>query len=976
MPFLLVLHLIKTCAKGKSAFSRSRKLICPLLVFFLLYERQRVNAWFHNPVCVEGNVEHAMEERSEMRYSRLFGLIFLGLFFLSACSFFESDEEKANKAFNAALQAIEGNNTDEAFIHLKNTVKLKPDHSRAHYRLGTLYFQKNEPRMAIRELLTALNHKPDYRQARSMVASFFYGIRRYEEAIVHYQKLLGQDADNYQARMALGDSLIKTEQPQEAIEVFQEAIAGSPEKIEARIGLARALSAAGQKEKVVDALRQAKTSAPEESGPRILLVRWFEQNKQWQEAEDELADLVASLPDQAVGYFESAQYWLRRQNLDQAEQALQQGLDRQVADPKLLHGMALVNHYRQKTDKALDWFQKAAAEYPEDRNSLLLLGDYYLYLQQTENATATYEQIIAKWPEMKEVKAKVAGLLLEERKGEKAEAHIESLVREHPDYARGHLLQGLIKKESGENAAAKSAFSKAKELQPDAAGGHYYYGLTLLEEEDYEKSLSEVLQALEKNPDSTRIRLTLAYIYSKIGRLNEALEELNRILNTRPNLLQARELRSVVLMRQQQFAQAAEDCRHILDKQPALTKIRFRLARALQRQGDLEQALDEFNAVLADTEAIGPVVKEIVGIYTSQNAYEKGFDFIEGWIAKRPGNLQLGLLKGNLLLHWKKLHQAQSYLKQLHEQHPESELPLLLLAQVYQAQDNLDKAVDSCRMAITINPENPAPYLRIAGIYNSLGEWERSIDVYQELLDVRQSFAPAMNDLAYLYALQGINLDRAMELGQKAVELRPNDPNARDTLGFVAYQRGALLVAQRYLREAIEMQPQHPVFHYHLGKVRVSQDKYSQAGQSLKRSLELGLSGEMKLEAQDLLDQLAGKSDLRQQVINLLQEGNVDHALQMVREAQKKAPENAALSFLLGRVYQEKGSQLMSEKYLSRAVELDEHNGLYRLHLGKLLFAAQAFDRAEAQLTKAVKLGLDTKQLQQAKNLLQNIADK
>lgn len=294
------------------------------------------------------------------------GLCIGGLLVLSACSLFESDEEKANKAFNAALQAIEGNNTDEALIHLKNVVQLKPNHPRAHYRLGTLYFQTQEPRMAIRELLTALNQKPDYKEARSMVASFFYGIRRFEEAIPHYRKLLEQDADNYQARLALGDCLTKTEQPEEAIQVFQEAIRISPGKTEARIGLARALSAAGREEQVVDVLQEAKSSAQKQAAPRILLVRWYEQNKQWPQAEHELDALVSALPDQGVGYFESAQYWLRRRDLDQAEQALQQGLDKQVVDPKLLHGMALVNHYRQNTDKALDWFQEAAAEYPED----------------------------------------------------------------------------------------------------------------------------------------------------------------------------------------------------------------------------------------------------------------------------------------------------------------------------------------------------------------------------------------------------------------------------------------------------------------------------------------------------------------------------------------------------------------------------------------------------------------------------------
>ncbi|MCF8109345.1 MAG: tetratricopeptide repeat protein, partial [Desulfohalobiaceae bacterium] len=475
--------------------------------------------------------------------------------------------------------------------------------------------------------------------------------------------------------------------------------------------------------------------------------------------------------------------------------------------------------------------------------------------------------------------------------------------------------------------------------------------------------------------ESKRIRLTLAYIYFKTGRLDDSLQELNRILSADPGFLQARELRSVVSAQQQDFDQAIQDSRFILDKQPELSKIRFRLAQVLRRQGQLEEALDELRIMLGETPEMVPVLTEMVRIYSAQGAYQTGLDLLDRWIEQKPDVLQLGLLKGNLLLNWNKLNQAEDFLLRLHEQHPDSELPLLLLVQVDLTRGNPEKAAETCRRAMAVNPENPAPYLRLAGIYNRLGDWQQSIDVYQELLKVRPSFAPAMNDLAYLFAVQGINLDKAMELGQKALELRPGDPNVRDTLGFVAYQKGATRVAQRYLREAIEMQPERPVFHYHLGQVLAAQEQYSQAGQSLEKSLELGLDGEMKAEAELLLDEIAGRSDIQQQVADLLQEGDIDRALEIVREAQAKAPQNPELSFLLGRVYQEKGSLLMSEQYLNKAVELDQNKGVYRLHLGRVLFEEQAFDRAREQLEQAVQLGLDPEQQQQAERLLQEMAD-
>ena len=82
------------------------------------------------------------------------------------------------------------------------------------------------------------------------------------------------------------------------------------------------------------------------------------------------------------------------------------------------------------------------------------------------------------------------------------------------------------------------------------------------------------------------------------------------------------------------------------------------------------------------------------------------------------------------------------------------------------------------------------------------GQSEKAIKHYEEAIRYAPDLAESKNNLAYLYAESGENLDRALDLAQDAKALLPDDPNAADTLGWVLYKRGVPSAAIGYLKEA------------------------------------------------------------------------------------------------------------------------------------------------------------------------------
>ena len=75
----------------------------------------------------------------------------------------------------------------------------------------------------------------------------------------------------------------------------------------------------------------------------------------------------------------------------------------------------------------------------------------------------------------------------------------------------------------------------------------------------------------------------------------------------------------------------------------------------------------------------------------------------------------------------------------------------------------------------------------------------------------------AANNLAWMYAETGENLDMALQLAQAAARRLPNNPAIQDTLGWIYYKKGLATLAIAPFQKSIELDPKNPVFHYHLG---------------------------------------------------------------------------------------------------------------------------------------------------------------
>ena len=92
----------------------------------------------------------------------------------------------------------------------------------------------------------------------------------------------------------------------------------------------------------------------------------------------------------------------------------------------------------------------------------------------------------------------------------------------------------------------------------------------------------------------------------------------------------------------------------------------------------------------------------------------------------------------------------------------------------------------------------------LSGVYVSMGNYPKGEAELEMLLQRNPEEPGPNNDLGYLYAEQGKNLEKAESMIQKALQEEPENPAYLDSMGWVLFKRGKLKDALETMKKAAE----------------------------------------------------------------------------------------------------------------------------------------------------------------------------
>jgi len=114
-------------------------------------------------------------------------------------------------------------------------------------------------------------------------------------------------------------------------------------------------------------------------------------------------------------------------------------------------------------------------------------------------------------------------------------------------------------------------------------------------------------------------------------------------------------------------------------------------------------------------------------------------------------------------------------------------------------------------------------------------QWPAAMTIYRQMLDADPKHPEATHRLAILHDRQG-EFEQSSQWFQKALKLKPGDPDVFCDIGFSLYSQGRYTEAEINLRQAIAVKSDHARAHNHLGLVLAQQGEREAALAAFRRA--------------------------------------------------------------------------------------------------------------------------------------------
>ncbi|WP_197439689.1 tetratricopeptide repeat protein [Calycomorphotria hydatis] len=135
-----------------------------------------------------------------------------------------------------------------------------------------------------------------------------------------------------------------------------------------------------------------------------------------------------------------------------------------------------------------------------------------------------------------------------------------------------------------------------------------------------------------------------------------------------------------------------------------------------------------------------------------------------------------------------------------------------------------DKAIELYQEVIDEHPESPAVVRQarfaLSNVYVQSGDATQGIAVLEKIYEEDPDDVSVNNDLGYLLADEGVQLERAEQMIRKALDGDPENAAYLDSMGWVLYRLERYEEAAKYLERAVtKPEGQDAVLYEHLGDV-------------------------------------------------------------------------------------------------------------------------------------------------------------
>ena len=716
------------------------------------------------------------------------------LFLLAACN---TDPKAASKKYvDNGNKYFSRGKYKEASIMYRRALAKDARYGEAWYRLGLVNSQLGVPLEAIRAFNRAHELDPANTDAAVKLADLellFYvsnpqGNRPLLGELKDLdQQLLKKDPKSFDGLRIAGYIALVEKDVKGAIQKFEEANKVKPDQPELVLSLVQGLFADGQNDL----------------------------------AEKYAKQLIEKRRDYGTIYDALYYYYVRNNHADLGEELLKKKIANNPTQGPYQLQLALHYYMTNRKPEMTATLARLTSDLKTYPDGHLQAGDFYLRIRDLDNALQQYELGQKEDGKNKRTYQKrMVEVLGTEGKRDQAAKIVDALLKQDPKDSDVIAMHATLLLQSGDPKQIKTVISELQPLvskTPRNATLHYNLGRAYMatsDSQNLDQARMHFQEAVKLEPRYIPAKLALAELQMAHGENAPAVQTAEEIIKADPTNLLAHLLRSNGLMRMGEIQKAREEVTTTLKMYPKSNDVVFQLGQLEYIEKNYKQSEAAFQALIQAGDARG--LPGVMETKVAQGQWDEAIQAAQTQLKQSPDRSDYRLSLAKIYFRAGKYADSSAQYQMLIDKNPKVADLYVRLGESRENANDLNGAIEAFKKAKQLDPTNHLPVLELALVYNRAGRDEEARKTYEEVIKLQPDNVEALNNLAYLKADDGVDLDQALAYAQRAQQKRPNDPNVIDTLALIYIRKNLTDDSVRMLRDLVSKKPENATFHLHL----------------------------------------------------------------------------------------------------------------------------------------------------------------
>lgn len=746
----------------------------------------------------------------------------LSLLALAGCA---KDPEVAKREYLRSGDAyVAQQKLREAVVEYSNAVKQDPRFGEARLKLAQTHLELGDLGSAFQEYVRAADALPADADTQVKVGEMLLVARQYEEAASRADKALAARPNHVPALVLRANALAGLNRIEDALSELELAIRTEPDRSESYASLGLMQFMRGDPARAEAAFKKAVETNQQSTQARLALASFYAAGGQRERAEEQFKAALA------------------------------------INSKDLLANRALAYFYiaSRRAPEAEPYLKVVADVAPSDTGKVIL-ADYYIGMRRLDDARRLLETIAANGTSaFATAKLRLAALGLSSGDPEAAMRSVEDVLARQPSHTDALIAKAELLARAGRWDDALAAARAAVASNQHSATAQFALGQALALKRDETNAIAAFNRALQLNPRLANAELELARIHLAHGRLKEAEQFAHAAITKLAGYVEAHLLLARIHLMNGQPAKAEPSLKALAQAFPDSPAVQTEVGLLEMSKRNRLAARAAFMRVLERD----PTYIEALAGLNKLDIEEKRTDAVKARMTDalrpKPQDGRMLLLASRTYASLGDLPTAEAMLQKAIASDPNNLDAYGMLGRLYATEQRLGDATAQFEKLAEKQPTSAAAHTIVGMLLDMQNRTSEAQQKYERALAVDPRAAVAANNLAWIYAETGGNLDIALQLAQNAKSQLPERPEVNDTLGWVYYKKGLSAMAVPPLLQSVQRDPTNATYHYHLGMAYAGSGEKDKARASLQKALSLDSNFSKAAEARQALQGLKG----------------------------------------------------------------------------------------------------------------------